>query len=51
MVKLLLLLILTTRILKGPVVLDRITVVEDSISPMIACIGDCPLHMSPAANS
>ncbi len=50
-VKLLPLLLLTTGILKGPVDLDRITVADDSVSPMIACIGDCRLHVSPAAIS
>jgi len=42
---------LTTGILKGPVVLDRITVAEDSVSPMIVWIGDCPLHLFFAVNS
>ncbi len=50
-VKHLLLSFLTTGILKDPVVLDRITVAEDCGSPMIACIEDRPLHVSPAANS
>ena len=43
--------VITTGILKGPVVLESTIVEEDSDSPIIACTADCPAHESSTVRS